>query len=188
MDTKYELILVKKLTQYSWRKLSSAWKQHHWLSNTHIYSQVVFSRASWVSECKALHLVYVCQCWVRKPLNVASAGPLIEPDQFTKTASRLAQLPHQRNSNNYGHYQTWKSHICVCFKASMAALNTLRMQAFTALCQANSLDTGSFWNNLGTEQRLFTNTTTPNCTVIRSLFAVGVETNKNTSKQSNDRL
>lgn len=27
-------------------------------------------------------------------------GPLIEPDQFAETASRLAQLPHQRDSNN----------------------------------------------------------------------------------------
>jgi len=59
-------------------------------------------RAGWVNECKAFHLVYVCQCWVWKPspLNAVSAGPLIEPDQFTETASRLAQLPHQRDSNN----------------------------------------------------------------------------------------
>lgn len=59
-------------------------------------------RASWVNECKAFHLVHVCQCWVWKPgpLNVVSADPLIEPDQFTETASRLAQLPHQRDSNN----------------------------------------------------------------------------------------
>lgn len=59
-------------------------------------------RASWVNECKAFHLVYVCQrrAWKPGPLNAVSVGPLIEPDQFTETASRLAQLPHQRDSNN----------------------------------------------------------------------------------------
>lgn len=60
-------------------------------------------RASWVNECKAFHLVGVCQ----RPSAVASVlwtpslrALLIEPDQFTETASRLAELPHQRDSNN----------------------------------------------------------------------------------------
>lgn len=38
--------------------------------------------------------------WQPAPLNIVSTEPLIEPDQFTETASRLAQLPHQRDSNN----------------------------------------------------------------------------------------
>lgn len=38
--------------------------------------------------------------WQPGPLNIVSTGPLIEPDQFAETASRLAQLPHQRDSNN----------------------------------------------------------------------------------------
>lgn len=81
--------------------------------------------ASWVNECKAFHLVYVCQrqAWKPSPLNAVSAGPLIEPDQFAETASRLAQLPHQRDSNNSTMWPLLclkKSHIYVCFKARMA--------------------------------------------------------------------
>lgn len=74
----------------------------HWFSNTQRLFTGYLLRASWVNECKAFHLVHVCQCWVWKPgpLNVVSAGPLIEPDQFAETASRLAQLPHQRDFNN----------------------------------------------------------------------------------------
>lgn len=83
-------------------KLHSILKVCHWFCKcSHVFTGWLL-RASGVNECKAFHLVYVCQCWVWKPgpLNVVSVGPLIEPDQFTETASRLAQLPHQRDSNN----------------------------------------------------------------------------------------
>lgn len=68
---------------------------------SHLFTDCLL-RASFVNECKAFHLVYVCQrrAWKPSPLNAVSTGLLIEPDQFTETASRLAQLPHQRDSNN----------------------------------------------------------------------------------------
>lgn len=121
-------------------------------------------RASWVNECKAFHLVCVCQCWVWKPgpLNVVSAGPLIEPDQFTETVSRLAQLPHQRDSNNC---TLWplpslkKPYLCLLQSKHGSVENTVpRTQAFTILLQAYNLDTRPFWSNLGTEETLFTHT------------------------------
>lgn len=164
--------LKKKHTKHFWRKLSSTRKQHHWLSDIPIYSQVVFSGASWVIECKALHLVYVCQCWAWKPgsLNVVSAGPLIEPDQFTETASRLAQLPHQRDSNNC---TLWplpnlkKPHLCFLQSKHSGieysenaglhcSLLSLQFRHKAALEQ---------FGNRTEAIHTYTNTTTPNCTV-----------------------
>lgn len=90
-------------------------------------------RASWVNECKAFHLVGVCQ----RPSAVASVlwtpslrALLIEPDQFTETASRLAELPHQRDSNNSalwplhrrGKKKNKKKCVCVYIKAGTPGL------------------------------------------------------------------
>lgn len=142
-------------------------------------------RASWVNECKAFHLVYVCQCWVWRPspLNVVSVGPLIEPDQFTETASRLAQLPHQRDSNNCTLWplQAWKSHIYVRFKASMAPLNILRMPDFTisSLQFRHKVILEQFGETIDAIHTCI-NTTTPNCTLIRHIFTARVQTNKKT--------
>lgn len=131
-------------------------------------------RASWVNECKAFHLVYVCHCWVWKPgpLNIVSVGLLIEPDSFTETASRLAQLPHQRDSNNC---TLWPlpSHIYVCFKASMAPLNILRMQAFTILFSSQHFRHKAILEQFGNRIEAihtYVNATTPNRTLIRSIF------------------
>lgn len=85
-----------------------------------------------VTECRALRLVVSAwSVWEPGPLKRRPRrAPLIEPDQFVETASRLPQLSHQRRSNNctlwplrsLAKKEQQHSHICVCFKASMAAL------------------------------------------------------------------
>lgn len=141
-------------------------KLRHWFSNIHIYSQVVFSGASWVIECKAFHLVYVCQCWVWKPgpLNVVSAGLLIEPDQFTETASRLAQLPHQRDSNNCTLWPLPSLKKAIFMFASKQA-----WQHWTHRERRPSL---FFHENRKEAAHTYINTTTPNCTLITSFFVL----------------
>lgn len=149
-----ELFKVKNKGQGSWSK------QCHWLSNILIYSL----GSGWVNECKALHLVHVCQrcVWQPGPLNIVSTGPLIEPDQFTETASRLAQLPHQRDSNNC---TLWplpnlkKPYLC----SLQSKHGSIGCPENAGLCYffVNCLDTRSLWSSLGREQRWFTLTPLP---------------------------
>lgn len=179
----YWLKKRKKNTKHCWWKPSLTWKLHHWFSNIHIFSQVVFSGASWVIECKAFHLVCVCQRWVWEPgpLNVVSAGPLIEPDQFTETTSRLAQLPHQRDSNNCTLWPlpTLKKAIFMFAskQASEHSENAGHRYSLSSLQLPHKAILVQFRNKTGAICT-YINTTTPNCTLIRSLFAVSVETNK----------
>lgn len=171
-------------------------KLHHWFSNIHIYSQVVFSEASWVIECKAFHLVYVCQCWVWKPgpLNVVSAGLLIEPDQCTETASRLAQLPHQRDSNNC---TLWplpslkKPYLCL-LQSKHGSIEHTKNAGLHCSLSSLQFRHKAILEQFGNRKEAihtYINTTTLNCTLIRSFFFPAcVETNKNTcEKNPNDR-
>lgn len=144
----------KDMSMYSrhlnWKRVRFRWYwdsgYSHWLTGCALKASE--------TECQAFHLVYVCQCRVHGPLNALSAGLLIEPDQFTETASRLAQLPHQRDSNNC---TLWplpsleKAIFMLASKQSTEALNKLRMQAFTITFQGSSLCTRPFRSNLGTE-------------------------------------
>lgn len=97
-------------------------------------------------------------------------GLLIEPDQFIETASRLAQLPHQRDSNNC---TLWplpdlkKPYLCSLQSkhGSIECPEKRRPVLFFFL--VHCLDARSLLSSLGREQRWFTHTSVPNSTVIR---------------------
>lgn len=119
---------------------------------------------SWVNECKAFHLVYVCQRWAWSPLNAVSADPLIEPDQFAETASRLAQLPHQRDSNNgtmWPLLSLKKPYLCL-----LQSKNGSRRRTLFFLTPREAI-----WRNLRTEQTTIQKYNHSNWALIRFRFA-----------------
>lgn len=82
-------------------------------------------------------------------------GPLIEPDQFIETASWLAQLPHQRDSNNC---TLWplpdlKNMFMFASKQAWQHPESVRKNAGPIFFFVNCLDTRSLWSSLGREQR-----------------------------------
>lgn len=72
-----ELILVKECPKHSWWKLFLTTEAAPLIFQySHLFTGGLL-KASWVTECKAFHLVYVRQCgvWKPGPLNTISAGP-----------------------------------------------------------------------------------------------------------------
>lgn len=151
-----ELILDKEYTKHSMVKAFLNTEAAILIFQySHLFTGCLL-RASWVNECKAFHLVYVCHCWVWKPgpLNVVSVGLLIEPDQFTEIVSRLAQLPHQRDSNNC---TLWplpslkKPYLCLLQSKHGTIEHTENADLLYSFFPANNLDAKPFCSNLGKE-------------------------------------